>query len=154
MKQHTKILKKFLANIGLAGVRVRNNNVSESDIANSIIYYNPQGEQDLDSIMKKIYAKKKHDIKVSMTTYAFFHELGHVLSKQELDDIDKEMKAYAQHIHILALLYTDEEELMIKYRELKLEQLADKYAYEVYKKYENLAIKLDKKLQALQSPDK
>jgi hypothetical protein len=154
MKQHTKILKKFLARVGLTGVRVRNNYVSESDIKNSIIYYNPQGEQDLDDVMKKIYAKKKHDIKISMTTYAFFHELGHVLSKQELKDVDAEMELYSQELNILRALHPDDELLMINYREIKLEKLADKYAYQVYKKYENLAIKLDKKLQALQSPDK
>lgn len=151
MKKHTKLLKDFLNRLGFTNVRVRNNYASQSDIVNEIIYYNPKGEGKLDEIIKSIYIEKNQDIKISMSTYAFFHELGHLLSIQELDDIDDELDVYHQQVTILNLMYeNDDEQLMKTYRELKLEKLADKYAYEVYKKYEPLAIKLDKKLQELE----
>ena len=38
---------------------------------------------------------------------------------------------------------------MVKYRNLRLEKLADKYGYAIYKTFEKEAIKLDKKLKAI-----
>jgi DNA-directed RNA polymerase alpha subunit len=150
MKKHTLILKKFLRKVGLSAIRVRNAYDSESDMYNGIIYYNLKSVDIYENILKTIYKQKNHDIKISMDTYAFFHELGHILSTEEIDDLDNEMLKY--EIEVMKLKNDSKlslEKIMLKYRKLKLEQLADKYAYDFYKKYENVAIKLDKKLQAL-----
>jgi DNA-directed RNA polymerase alpha subunit len=150
MKKHTLILKKFLRKVGLSAIRVRNAYDSESDMYNGIIYYNLKSVDIYENILKTIYKQKNHDIKISMDTYAFFHELGHILSTKEIDDLDNEMLKY--EIEVMKLKNDSKlslEKIMVKYRKLKLEQLADKYAYDFYKKYENVAIKLDKKLQAL-----
>jgi hypothetical protein len=150
MKKHTLILKKFLRKVGLSAIRVRNAYDSESDMYNGVIYYNLKSVDIYENILKTIYKQKNHDIKISMDTYAFFHELGHILSTKEIDDLDNEMLKY--EIEVMKLKNDSKlslEKVMVKYRKLKLEQLADKYAYEFYKQYENLAIKLDKKLQAL-----
>jgi DNA-directed RNA polymerase alpha subunit len=151
MKKHTLILKKFLRKVGLSAIRVRNAYDSESDMYNGIIYYNLNSTADIyENILNTIYKQKNHDIKISMNTYAFFHELGHILSTEEIEDLDNEMLKY--EIEVMKLKNDSKlslEKVMVKYRKLKLEQLADKYAYDFYKKYENVAIKLDKKLQAL-----
>jgi DNA-directed RNA polymerase alpha subunit len=150
MKKHTLILKKFLRKVGLSAIRVRNAYDSESDMYNGIIYYNLKSVDIYENILKTIYKQKNHDIKISMDTYAFFHELGHILSTKEIDDLDNEMLKY--EIEVMKLKNDSKlslEKIMVKYRKLKLEKLADKYAYDFYKKYENVAIKLDKKLQAL-----
>jgi hypothetical protein len=151
MKKHTLILKKFLRKVGLTAIRVRNAYDSESDMYNGIIYYNLNATGNLyENILKTIYKEKNHDIKISMDTYAFFHELGHILSTKEIGELDDEMNAY--EIEVEKLKNDNKlslEKVMVKYRNLKLEKLADKYAYEFYKQYENLAIKLDKQLEAL-----
>jgi DNA-directed RNA polymerase alpha subunit len=151
MKKHTLILKKFLRKVGLSAIRVRNAYDSESDMYNGIIYYNLNSTADIyENILNTIYKQKNHDIKISMNTYAFFHELGHILSTEEIEDLDNEMLKY--EIEVMKLKNDSKlslEKVMVKYRKLKLEKLADKYAYDFYKKYENVAIKLDKKLQAL-----
>jgi pantothenate kinase len=151
MKQSTKLLKDFLEKINVRGVRVRNTyNMSNADMYDNIIYYNPKGEsKELEKIVSDIYKDKNHDIKISQTTYAFFHELGHLLSKDEIDDLDEMMSEYDQIVTLICLTIKDEKEQMIAYRKVELEMLADEYAYKVYKQYENLAIKLDKKLKAL-----
>jgi len=150
MKKHTLILKKFLRKVGLTAIRVRNAQDSESDMYNGVIYYNLKSVDIYENILKTIYKEKNHDIKISMDTYAFFHELGHILSTEEIEDLDNEMLKY--EIEVIKLTNNSKlslEKVMVKYRKLKLEQLADKYAYDFYKKHENVAIKLDKKLKAL-----
>ena len=152
MKKSTKLLKEFLAKIKVRGVRVRNSLASSSaDMYENIIYYNAKGESNkFDEIVRNIYKNKKHNIKISLTTYAFFHELGHLLSKIEIQNLDKAMDKYLGMVDLINATMKDEKLSMEAYRNLRLEKLADKHAYRVYKRYENLAIKLDKKLQALQ----
>lgn len=152
MKQSTKLLKEFLAKIKVRGVRVRNSLASSNaDMYENIIYYNAKGEgKEFDEIVRNIYKNKKHNIKISLTTYAFFHELGHLLSKVEIQNLDKAMDKYVSMVNLINATMKDKKLSMETYRNLRLEKLADKHAYRVYKRYENLAIKLDKKLQALQ----
>ena len=151
MKKSTKLLKEFLEKIKVRGVRVRNSLESSSaNMYDNIIYYNAKGESDeMDKIVGDIYKSKKHNIKISLTTYAFFHELGHLLSKVEIQNLDKAMNKYVDMVNIINANIKDEKLSMETYRNLRLEKLADKHAYRVYKQYENLAIKLDRKLKAL-----
>lgn len=151
MKKSTKLLKEFLEKIKVRGVRVRNSLASSSaNMYDNIIYYNAKGEGDeMDKIVADIYKSKKHNIKISLTTYAFFHELGHLLSKIEIQNLDKAMDKYIDMVNIINANIKDNKLSMEAYRNLRLEKLADKYAYRVYKQYENLAIKLDRKLKAL-----
>jgi hypothetical protein len=151
MKQSTKLLKEFLEKIKVRGVRVRNSLESSSaDMYDNIIFYNAKGENaEMDKIVSDIYKSKKHNIKISPTTYAFFHELGHLLSKIEIQNLDKEMSKYSAMVELINATIKDEKKSMEAYRNLRLEKLADKHAYRVYKRNEKLAIKLDKKLQAL-----
>ena len=151
MKKSTKLLKDFLEKIKVRGVRVRNSlSSSSADMYDNIIYYNAKGESvEMDKIVSDIYKSKNHNIKISLTTYSFFHELGHLLSKVEIQNLDKAMSKYSDMVQLINENIKDEKISMETYRNLRLEKLADKYAYRVYKRYEKLAIKLDKKLQAL-----
>jgi hypothetical protein len=81
-----------------------------------------------------------------MTSYAVLHELGHILSKMEIKDFDKTYIAYVKGQKRLPKL-ASEKVRFYKYRNLKLEKLADKYAYIVYKKFEKQSIKFGKKLE-------
>lgn len=150
MKPQTLILKKFLRKVGLSAIRVRNAENSESDMYNGVIYYNLNCVNEYENILQKIYKQKNHDIKISMETYAFLHELGHILSTKEIENLDNEMLNY--EIEVMKLKNDKRltlEKVMVKYRKLKLEQLADKYAYKFYKENENLAMKLDRQLKEL-----
>jgi hypothetical protein len=151
MKEHIKILKSFLKDIGITKVRVRNSPNTECDMENNIIYFsknwyknNDEYKQYIDA-MKEVYDNKKLDIKISLATFGFFHELGHIASKVELKNFDKEFASYIQSVQRLP--QNDIKENMRQYKNLKLEKLADKYGYEIYKNYENKATKLDRKLQ-------
>jgi hypothetical protein len=98
-------------------------------------------------VFAKIYKEKKYDIKISLATFGFFHELGHIISKVELPNL---IYSYTAYINQVQKLPNDSiENRMVKYKKLRLENLADKYGYLLYKLYEKQAIQLDKKLLAL-----
>lgn len=152
MKQHTKLFKDFLRKIGMEKIRVRNNKETECDMYGNIIYFSMDWFKDktLLPYMKaidKVYKEKNYDIKISLATFGFFHELGHIISKVEIKNLKYSLNAYVNQVKRLPKY--DIEKRMIKYRKLKIENLADKYAYAIYKTFEKQAIKLDKKLQAL-----
>lgn len=153
MKKHTKIFKEFLKKIGFKHIRVRNAFTTEADMNNGVIYYsmkenfeNTKENLYFDKIVRKIYAEKNYDIKISIGTFAFFHELGHIISRNELKNFDKSFNAY---INGQKRLPKNKEQRIRKYRELRLEKLADKYGYVMYKLYEKQALRLDKKIQKL-----
>lgn len=152
MKQHTKLFKDFLRKIGMEKIRVRNHTETECDMYGNIIYFSMDWFKDktLLPYMKaidKVYKEKNYDIKISLATFGFFHELGHIISKVEIKNLKYSLNAYVNQVKRLPKY--DIEKRMIKYRKLKIENLADKYAYAIYKTFEKQAIKLDKKLQAL-----
>lgn len=153
MKKHTKLLKDFLKDIGLNNIKVRNGKNTECDIENEIIYfdknwYNPKGElKKIENELKEIYKQKKFDIKISLATFGFFHELGHIASKVELKNVSNALTSYA--LEVDKLTKGNSENLMRDYRKLKLEKLADKYGYRIYKAFEKKAIKLDKALKSV-----
>lgn len=149
MKKQTKELKKFLARVGLASVRVRNKYTAEADMFENIIYYSVAYVDKIKDLLKEAYKRKHHKIDVSMRTYGFLHELGHLLSKVEIKNLEKEMDAYNFDTFMLEMKDLEQLDLMMEYKKLKLEKLADKYAYRFYKQYEPLIKKLDKKLCAI-----
>jgi hypothetical protein len=156
MKKHTKLFKDFLKDIGITKVRVRNGKNTECDMGNNIIYFDKswfktQGElKEIENALKDIYKEKNFDIKISLATFGFFHELGHIASKVELKNLDRSLVSYAKQVEkITKNNNSSSENLMREYRKLKLEKLADRYGYAIYKAFENKAIKLDKALKSV-----
>jgi hypothetical protein len=150
MKQETKLIKDFFKKIGASQIRVRSVSFdTQADMANNVIYFNKKDFQDIkfNKIIKSYYNYiGQKDIKVNMATYAILHELGHILSKMEIKNFDRTFNAYVNQSNRLRKI-KNKKLKFYKYRKLRLERLADKYAYIVYKKFENQIIKFDKKLQ-------
>lgn len=155
MKKHTKLLKDFLKDIGITKVRVRNGKNTECDMGNNIIYFDKNwfnAKDELKEIEKSlidIYKQKNFDIKISLATFGFFHELGHLASKVELKNVDRSLISYAKQVEKITKKNDNNDNLMREYRKLKLEKLADKYGYAIYKAFESKAIKLDKALKSV-----
>jgi hypothetical protein len=150
MKQETKVIKEYLKKIGASFVRVRSvKHNTNCDMGNNIIYFNRKDFQNenFNNIVRDYYNSiGQNDIKVSMETYAVLHELGHILSKMEIENLDESVNNYLQQQ--TELKDTDnQKQNFFDYRNLPLEKLADKYAYIVYKNFEKQSIKFDKKLQ-------
>jgi hypothetical protein len=150
MKQETKVIKTFLKKIGASKIKVRSVNIdTQADMNNNIIFFNKKDFEDkkMNKIIKGYYNSIGHkDIKVHMGTYAILHELGHILSKMEIKNFDKTFSAYVNGTNKVSKI-KNEKVKFYKYRNLRMEKLADKYAYLVYKMFEKQTIKFDKKLQ-------
>jgi len=150
MKQETKVIKTFLKKIGASKIKVRSINYdTQADMNNNIIFFNKKDFQDnkMNRIIKGYYNSIGHkDIKVHMGTYAILHELGHIFSKMEIKNFYKTINAYVNGTNRVSKI-KNEKVRFYKYRNLRLEKLADKYAYLIYKNFENQIIKFDKKLQ-------
>ena len=151
MLKETKLIKDFLKKIGAEFVKVRSVNYdTQCDMDENIIFFNYRDFQDdeFNKICKDYYKSINHKIKIHMGTYAIFHELGHILSKMEIRNIDKSMNAYVKGQNELPKKLNAKEKFY-RYRNLYIEKLADKYAYVVYQKFEKEAIKFDKQLRKL-----
>ena len=151
MLKETKLIKDFLKKIGGEFVKVRSVKFdTQCDMDENIIYFNYQDFQDNDfnKMCKDYYKSIGHKIKIHMGTYAIFHELGHILSKMEIRNLDKSMNAYVKGQNELPKKLNTKEKFY-RYRNLYIEKLADKYAYVVYQKFEKEAIKFDKQLRKL-----
>jgi hypothetical protein len=148
MNKETKIIKEYLKQIGASFVGVRCGKFdTQADMANNIIYFNPKDFEDknFNKIVKDYYKSLGHKIKIHMGTYAILHELGHILSKMEIKNLDKRLEAYVNGQNNLPKRVNDKVRFY-KYRNLYIEKLADKYAYIVYKNFESQMIKFDKEL--------
>jgi outer membrane protein assembly factor BamD (BamD/ComL family) len=64
----------------------------------------------------------------------------------EIKNFYKTINAYVNGTNRVSKI-KNEKVRFYKYRNLRLEKLADKYAYLIYKNFENQIIKFDKKLQ-------
>lgn len=150
MKKETKVIKNFLKKIGAPSIRVRSVDFdTQADMEGNIIYFNKKDFQDdkVNRIIKSYYNSiGQKDIKVHMGTYTIFHELGHLLSKMEIKNFEKTYNTYVNESNKIAKIKNYKLGFYI-YRNLRLEKLADKYAYIVYKNFEKQIIKFDKKLQ-------
>jgi hypothetical protein len=152
MRKETKLIKDFLKEINFQNIKVRSvKNETQCDMENQIIYFNMKDFQDdeFNKIVKTYYNKIGHkNIKIHMATYAIFHELGHIASMVEIKNFDKTFNAYINGQNRLPKRVNAKTKFY-KYRNLRLEKLADKYAYIIYKEFEKQAIKFDKKLSAM-----
>lgn len=154
ISKQTKMIKRFLNEIGFGNVRVVKSKNTQAQMLNNTIefssqWYNSKNKElvECDKILKKYYKNKlKHDIKISMATYSIFHELGHLISMKDFEGKNFN-RVYAQYrIGVNKIKSKSEKITMYKYRNLQLEKLADKYAYAIYLLNENTAIAFDKKM--------
>ena len=154
VSKQVKMIKNYLVGIGFNNVRVVKSKNTQADMLNNTIqfaveWYDEKNKELVksDKILKNYYAKKlKHDIKISMATYGLFHELGHLVSLKDYEGKNFN-KAFAQYqVGIKKIKTNSDKKLMYQYRNLKLERLADKYAYAIYLLNENSAIEFDKKM--------
>ena len=154
LAKETKMIKDYLKQIGFANVRVLKNKETQCDMLNGIIYFDKnwydkknKNLQAHDKVFKEYYAKKlNHKIKISMATYGLFHELGHLVSMKDYEGKDFN-KAFARYIVGMKKIKTKSiKKQVYQYRSLKMERLADKYAYAIYLLNENSAIEFDKKM--------
>jgi hypothetical protein len=154
ISKETKMIKGYLASIGFNNIRVVKNKNTEADMLNdtirfSVAWYDSKNKQlaSADRIIKGYYAKKlKHDIKISMATYGIFHELGHLISLKDYEGKSFN-RAYAQYqVGVSKIKTKSEKKGLYQYRNLKMERLADKYAYAIYLLHETSAIKFDKEM--------
>jgi len=154
VSKETKMIKDYLKEIGFGNVRVVKGKETECDMLNGVIrfdkkWYDKQNKtlQAHDKIFKEYYAKKlNHKIKISMATYGIFHELGHLVSLKDYEGKSFN-KAYARYIVGVKNIKTKSlKKSLYQYRNLKMERLADKYAYAIYLLNENSAIKFDKEM--------
>ena len=154
ISKQTKMIKRFLNEIGFGNVRVVKSKNTQAQMLNNTIefstqWYNSKNKEtkNIDKILKGYYKNKlNHDIKISMATYTIFHELGHLISLKDYQGKNFN-QAYAQYrIGMNKIKSKSEKITMYKYRNLKMEKLADKYAYAIYLLNENTAIAFDKKM--------
>jgi hypothetical protein len=154
VSKETKMIKDYLKEIGFGNVRVLKSSETECDMLNATIRFNKnwydkknKNLQAHDKIFKEYYAKKlNHKIKISMATYGIFHELGHLVSLKDYEGKSFN-KAYARYIVGMRNIKTKSlKKSLYQYRNLKMERLADKYAYAIYLLNENSAIAFDKKM--------
>jgi hypothetical protein len=150
-----KIIKDYLKQIGFGKVRViKSKNTQAQMLQNtiefSVEWYDKKNKEFalVDKIAKGYYQNKlKHDIKISMATYGVFHELGHLISLKDYSNDKSFNIAYGQYIAGVKKIKTlSPKKEFHQYRQLKLERLADKYAYAIYLLNEKSAIEFDKKM--------
>jgi hypothetical protein len=156
MKQYTKVVKSMLRELGYNKVKVRQDSVMAADIENATIYLDKswleKNNPELKStarIIKKLYKSYGWKIGVSMTTFAVLHELGHVLSKDNYENLDKELESYNHKQFILITKRLNSYLEMKEYRNLRLERDADRIAYKIYKKNKNIIKQYDKAIESL-----
>jgi hypothetical protein len=156
MKEYTKVVKNMLRDLGYNKVKVKQDNIMAADIENATIYldktYLEKNNPEIKSmarIIKKLYKSYGWKIGVSMTTFAVLHELGHVLSKDNYADLDKEMESYGHKQFILLAKKLNSYLEMKEYRNLRLERDADRIAYKIYKKNKKIIKQYDKAIESL-----
>ena len=155
ISKQTKMIKDYLKEIGFGNVRVvKSQNTQAQMLQNtiefSVAWYDKKNKEFalVDKIAKSYYQNKlKHDIKISMATYGVFHELGHLISLKDYSNDKSFNIAYGQYIAGVKKIKTlSPKKEFYQYRNLKLERIADKYAYAIYLLNEKSAIEFDKKM--------
>jgi len=152
--KQTKMIKDYLKEIGFGKVRVLKSEKTEADMLNDTIHfstqwYNSKNKElrEIDKVLRVYYKNKLgYKIKISMATYGIFHELGHLISLKDYEGKNFN-KAYASYqVGVKNITTKSTKKMMYQYRNLKMEKLADKYAYAIYLLNENSAIAFDKKM--------
>jgi hypothetical protein len=154
VSKEVKMIKEYLKEIGFGKIRVLKSKKTEADMLNDTIsfstqWYNSKNKElkEIDKVLRKYYKEKLgHKIKISMATYGIFHELGHLISLKDYEGKNFN-KAYASYqVGVENITTKSTKKMMYQYRNLKLERLADKYAYAIYLLNEQSAIAFDKKM--------
>lgn len=152
--KQTLMIKKYLKAIGFGDVKVGKGKDTFADMMNAKIYidinwYDKKNKElkVYSQAIKNYYDRKlNHKIKISMATYTIFHELGHLVSMKDYENKNFN-KAYGQYTKGVKKIKTKSIQKSVnQYRNLKMEKLADKYAYAIYLLNENSAIAFDKKM--------
>jgi hypothetical protein len=160
MRPETRLLKDFFSDIEFSFVRIRvGGRRLATDIPGKIIYIpSTWFYDDIDHIVlswaKEIYKKRKFKIDISMRTFSILHELGHIMSLFCYKKISTALTFYEKGARKLYEEDLTPKQHFLKYRELKLERLADDFAYLVYRNYKNKVIELDKQLKSLKNTKK
>jgi hypothetical protein len=150
MKTETKLIKQYLKSVGLSHISVRHFPITQASMPTQRIYYSYYNVSPKENKVFKDYYKKvlKQNIKISMNTYGILHEIGHCLSFGKDYNMFNFAKAHANYErNAKKIARAMNLENITKYRQLKMERLADKYAYALYLLHEKEAIELDKQLQ-------
>ena len=149
MKTETKLIKQYLKKVGLSHISVRHFPITQASMPTQRIYYSYYNVSPKENKVFKDYYKKvlKQNIKISMNTYGILHEIGHCLSFGKDYNMFNFAKAHANYErNAKKIARAMNLENITKYRQLKMERLADKYAYALYLLHEKEAIELDKQL--------
>jgi hypothetical protein len=164
MKKSARMFDNLLKKIGLPYMLYFFSEFA-SDMSFSLLFVNPnawlplecQKQRQLHDIIKaienltKYYQKNQYNIKVSIATFMLFHEIGHLLSAENLTSLElkTELAEYHKKTAIIQKMSISSYDKLVVYKNLYLEKIADKLGYEYYKKYEKEAIEFDKKIPAL-----
>lgn len=152
--KQTLMIKEYLKEIGFGSVKVKKGNDAFADMLSNTIYFDTKWYDKKNEELKlyskafKNYYEKKlnHKIKISMATYTLFHELGHLVSMKDYQGKNFN-RVYGQYQKgVRAITTKSIKKNVNQYRSLKMERLADKYAYAIYLLNENSAIKFDKEM--------
>lgn len=152
MKKETKLVRDFLRSLGYK-VFVRSSNIMQCDMLSDTIfldiewfnYYNERIEQDKKTL-ENVYKTKGWKIDISQGTFAILHELGHILTSYDYKNLSLRFKNYQKKVEAITKENMTREQGLIAYRNLTLENDADKMAYEVYKQHKEKIDEFDKQL--------
>lgn len=152
MKLYTRLVKNMLSELGYKNVKVRNAENLSSDMKKQIIYLDPKWLTDNAEIsndkklIAKLYREYGWKIKASMGIFSILHELGHLVSASNFQDLDYELDKYNMNNYFLELSKITGYQQFKIYRKFKLERHADRIAYQIYKKNKDLIAKYDQAL--------
>lgn len=152
MKLYTRLVKNMLSELGYKNVKVRNAENLSSDMKKQIIYLdpkwltnNPEISNDK-KLIAKLYREYGWKIKASMNIFSILHELGHLVSASNFQDLDHELDKYEMDNYFLELSKITGYKQFQIYRKFKLERHADRIAYQIYKKNKDLIAQYDQAL--------
>lgn len=166
MKPETKIIKDFLKELSIEKyIKVRASKNTETDLQKTIYFnkatYTSDFQKSIGKITYKILAEKQMDFsKINYGTFSILHEIGHLIMIKTYDDADYEHSEYSYEVETIMAeaqiewnknpdFWVVQENLMRKYRNLKLERDADKKAYELFLSFPQEVKALDELMMAL-----
>lgn len=97
-------------------------------------------------ILKDIYDKKHWKIDISQGTFAILHELGHIITADTYKNLSLRFSNYRKKVEYIMNNVSDRAEGLKQYRNLTLENDADKMAYKVYQLHKEKIDEFDKQI--------
>lgn len=148
-------IKSFLKSLGY-DVKVRKSKNMCADLLDDIIFFDKRWFTDESehintsrATLEKIYKRKKWQIDVSQGTFGIIHELGHILMSYTYKNLSVRIKHYKEKVEYLINADLPQEKRLVQYRNLTIENDADKMAYKVYKLHKEAFDQFDKEMQQL-----